>query len=167
MNRNQKIALGCGGAGCLGLIVVAIAGSVIYYLVMRAPGRRLDYNYNSIVTVNRNTNLNDNSDSNTNSNANDNTNSSNSNSSSSTSASSMSDDDKHKLYQAAAMTGEAEVVRRVSVKLGLVDDDFTPRGEYQDFVSEHVNWVMRNGDFIQTINTPEKARAYVNEHFPE
>jgi hypothetical protein len=167
MNRNQKIALGCGGAGCLGLIVVAIAGSVIYYLVMRAPARRLDYNYNSIVTVNRNTNLNDNSDSNTNSNANDNTNSSNSNSSSSTSASSMSDDDKHKLYQAAAMTGEAEVVRRVSVKLGLVDDDFTPRGEYQDFVSEHVNWVMRNGDFIQTINTPEKARVYVNEHFPE
>jgi hypothetical protein len=167
MNRNQKIALGCGGAGCLGLIVVAIAGSVIYYLVMRAPARRLDYNYNSIVTVNRNTNLNDNSDSNTNSNANDNANSSNSNSSSSTSASSMSDDDKHKLYQAAAMTGEAEVVRRVSVKLGLVDDDFTPRGEYQDFVSEHVNWVMRNGDFIQTINTPEKARAYVNEHFPE
>jgi hypothetical protein len=79
----------------------------------------------------------------------------------------MSDDDKHKLYQAAAMTGEGEVVRRVSVKLGLVDDDFTPRGEYQDFVSEHVNWVMRNGDFIQTINTPEKARAYVNEHFPE
>ena len=167
MNRNQKIALGCGGAGCLGLIVVAIAGSVIYYLVMRAPARRLDYNYNSIVAVNRNSNLNDNSDSNTNSNANDNANSSNSNSSSSTSASSMSDDDKHKLYQAAAMTGEAEVVRRVSVKLGLVDDDFTPRGEYQDFVSEHVNWVMRNGDFIQTINTPEKARVYVNEHFPE
>jgi hypothetical protein len=31
MTRNQKIALGCGGAGCLGLIVVAIAGVLIYY----------------------------------------------------------------------------------------------------------------------------------------
>jgi hypothetical protein len=163
MNRNQKIALGCGGAGCLGLIVVAIAGSVIYYLVMRQPVRSRNYNFN--VSTNRNYNSNDNSDFSANSNTNDNTNSSNSNSSSS--SSSMSDDDKHKLYQAAAMTGEGEVVRRVSVKLGLVDDDFTPRGEYQDFVSAHVNWVMRSGDFIQTINTPEKARAYVNEHFPE
>jgi hypothetical protein len=79
----------------------------------------------------------------------------------------MSDDDKHKLYQAASMTGEGEVVRRVSVKLGLVDDDFTPRGDYQTFVAEHVNWVIRNTDFIRSINTPAKARAYVNEHFPE
>ena len=79
----------------------------------------------------------------------------------------MSDDDKHKLYQAAAMTGEGEVVRRVSVKLGLVDDDFTPRADYQAFVAEHVNWVMRTTDFIQSINTPVKARAYVNDHFPE
>jgi hypothetical protein len=165
MNRNQKIALGCGGAGCLGLIVVAIAGGLIYYLWSRPPVRRLDSNYN--VSTNRNTNTNDNSDFTTNRNNNDNTNSSNSNSSSSTSSSSLSDDDKHKLYQAAAMTGEAEVVRRVSVKLGLVDDDFTPRGDYQTFVADHVNWVMRNTDFIQSINTPAKARAYVNEHFPE
>jgi hypothetical protein len=165
MNRNQKIALGCGGAGCLGLIVVAIAGGLIYYLWSRPPVRRLDSNYN--VSTNRNTNTNDNSDFTTNRNNNDNTNSSNSNSSSSTSSASLSDDDKHKLYQAAAMTGEAEVVRRVSVKLGLVDDDFTPRGDYQTFVADHVNWVMRNTDFIQSINTPAKARAYVNDHFPE
>ena len=165
MNRNQKIALGCGGAGCLGLIVVAIAGGLIYYFMSRTPVRSRDYNYN--VSTNRNTNTNDNSDFTTNRNDNDNTNSSNSNSSSSTSSSSLSDDDKHKLYQAAAMTGEAEVVRRVSVKLELVDDDFTPRGDYQAFVAEHVNWVMRNTDFIQSINTPQKARAYVNEHFPE
>ena len=173
MNRNQKIALGCGGAGCLGLIVVAVAACVLYFLVYRAPVRR-NYNYNYNVSTNRNSNTNDNSDftTNRNDNDNDNDNSSESNSnsnsnSSSSSASSMSDDDKHKLYQAASMTGEAEVVRRVSVKLGLVDDDFTPRGDYQKFVSEHVSWVMRNTDFIQTINTPEKARAYVNEHFPE
>ena len=166
MNRNQKIALGCGGAGCLGLIVVAIAGGLIYYLVMRAPARSRNYNIN--VTTNRNYNSNDNSDFTTNRNDNTNsTNSLNSNSLSSTELASMSDDDKHKLYQAAAMTGEGEVVRRVSVKLGLVDDDFTPRGEYQNFVAEHVKWVMSNTAFIQSINPPAKARAYVNEHFPE
>ena len=79
----------------------------------------------------------------------------------------MSDDDKHKLYYAAGLTGEGEVVRRVSVKLGLVDDDFTPRENYDKFVREHIGWIMHNRDFIQTVNTPEKARAYVNEHFPE
>jgi hypothetical protein len=162
MNRNQKIALGCGGAGCLGLIVVAIAGGLIYYLWSRPPVRRLDSNYN--VSTNRNTNTNDNSDFSTNSNANASASPAIADSSSD---SSMSDDDKHKLYQAASMTGEGEVVRRVSVKLGLVDDDFTPRGDYQTFVAEHVNWVIRNTDFIRSINTPAKARAYVNEHFPE
>ena len=163
MNRNQKIALGCGGAGCLGLIVVAIAGGLIYYF-MRSPYYRSD---NSNVSTNRNSNSNDNSDFTTNRNSNDNDNSSNTNSSS-TSASSMSDDDKHKLYQAAVMTADQELIRRVTVKLGLTNEDFTPSGdEYEKFLSAHVEWVIRNGSFIQSINTAEKARAYVNENFPE
>ena len=162
MNRNQKIALGCGGAGCLGLIVVAIAGGLIYYF-MRSAATNRNYNFN--VSTNRNSNLNDNSDLTTNSNDNDNT--SNSNTSSSSSSSSLSDDDKHKLYQAAAMTGDAELLRRVSVKLGLLDEDYTPGENYQSFLTEHVTWVMRNSNFIQSINSPEKARAYVNENFPE
>ena len=159
MNRNQKIALGCGGAGCLGLIVVAIAGGLIYYFMRSATYNR-NYNYN--VSTNRNSNLNDNSDFSTNRNANDN--SSNSNSTSSTSSSSMSDDDKHKLYQAAFITGDAELLRRVSVKIGIMEDDFTPGDNYQSFVLEHISWSVRNRDFTTSINTPEKARAYVNEH---
>ena len=162
MNKNQKIALGCGGAGCLGLIVVAIAGGLMYYFMRSAVTNR---NSNFNVSTNRNSNSNDNSDLTTN--RNDNDNSSNSNSSSS-SSSSMSDDDKHKLYQAASMTGEGELLRRVCVKIGLTNDDFTPAGDnYEKFVAEHVGWVMRNTNFIQSINSPEKARAYVNEHFPE
>ncbi|HEY4424712.1 MAG TPA: hypothetical protein VGN10_10915 [Pyrinomonadaceae bacterium] len=163
MNRNQKIALGCGGAGCLGLIVVAIAGGLIYYFMNRAA-HNYNRNYNFNVSTNRNSNSNDNSDF---TNRNDNA-SNSSNSSSSSSDSSMSDDDKHKLYQAASMTGEGELLRRVCVKLGLTNEDFTPAGDnYEKFVAEHVGWVMRNTNFIQSINSPEKARAYVNEHFPE
>ena len=167
MTRNQKIALGCGGAGCLGLIVVAIAGTLIYFFAFPAAKSR-NYNFNVNTNSNSNTNINDNSNDNSDvpSNINANSNSSNSNSSS-TDVSSMSDDDKHKLYYAAGMTGEQEVVRRVSVKLGLTDDDFVPRDNYEKFVQEHVGWVMRNLDFAKTVNTPEKARAYVNEHFPE
>lgn len=160
MNRNQKIALGCGGAGCLGLIVVAIAGGLIYYFMSRSPARR-SYNYNYHSGTNRNSNSNDNSDFPANINAN--SNSSNSNSSSS-SASSMSDDDKHKLYQAAGMTGDAELIRRVSIKIGLMGEDYTPGENYQSFISDHVDWALRNTDFINSVNTAEKARAYINEH---
>ena len=156
MNRNQKIALGCGGAGCLGLIVVAIAGGLIYYF-MRSASTNRDYNFN--VSTNRNSNLNDNSDLSTNRNANDD--SSNSNS---TSSSSMSDDDKHKLYQAGLMVADAEVLRRVEVKLGLRDEDFTLGDNYQAFVTEHVDWSLRNTDFITSLNTAAKARAYINVH---
>jgi hypothetical protein len=163
MTKNQKIALGCGGAGCLGLIVLAIAGAAVYFLTMRQPVRRASRNYNL------NINLNDNS-ANENENApnvNASSNSSNSNSSSSTSASSLSDDDKHKLFQAASMTGDGELVRRVLVKMGLMNEDYTPGDKYGRFMAEHIAWGGRNYDFIQSLNTPEKARAYVNEHFPE
>jgi hypothetical protein len=163
MTRNQKIALGCGGAGCLGLIVVAIAGILIYFFAYRTPTR--DYNFNT--STNRNSNTNDNSDLTTgsNDNENENDNSSNSNSSPS-SVSSMSDDDKHKLYHAAFVTRDEALVRRVSVKLGLMNEDFTPGEEMAQFLASHAIWTFRNRDFIQTIDTAEKARAYVDENFP-
>ena len=160
MTRNQKIALGCGGAGCLGLIVVVIAGVLIYFFAYKtdSTNRNDDDNFN--ITSNRNSNSNDNSDSN----SNDNSSSSSTNSSSS--ASSMSDDDKHKLYQAAMMTGDPELLRRVSVKLGLMDDDYTPGADYNSFVASHVTWAIRNSQFIQSLDTPAKARDYVDQNIP-
>ena len=163
MNRNQKIALGCGGAGCLGLIVVAVASVLIYFFAYRATPYRDDYNFN--VSTNRNANTNDNANLSSNSN-NENDNTSDSNSSS-TSVSSMSDDDKHKLYFAATVAGDAELLRRVEVKLELRDDDYTPGAKYEEFIANHVTWSIRNLDFVRSLNTPEKARTYVNEHFPE
>ena len=161
MTRNQKIALGCGGAGCLGLIVVVIAGVLIYFFAYNTRSHstnRNDDNFN--ITTNRNSNSNDNSA------ANDNDNSSSPTNSSSTTASSMSSDDKHKLYQAAFQTGDAELLRRVSVKIGIMEEDFTPGANYQSFMIEHVTWAYRNTEFAQSINTPEKARAYVDQNFP-
>ena len=166
MTKNQKIALGCGGAGCLGLIVVAIAGGLIYYLVSRPPVRSHDYNIN--VSTNRNSNSNDNSDFSTNTNTNTNTNDNSSNAnSSSTSTSTLSKDDRHKLYYAAGLTGDSEFIRRVLAKLDLLEDDFTQGAKFQEFSEEHVTWLTNNLDFVQTINTPEKARAYVNEHISD
>ena len=156
MTRNQKIALGCGGAGCLGLIVVVIAGVLLYFFAYNT--RSYSTNVNA-PTTNRNSNSND--DFNTNE---------NDNSSSSTTSSSpdgMSNDDMHKLYQAAFMTGDAELLRRVSVKIGLMEDDYTPGENYQTFVTEHVTWIIRNREFAATVDTPEKARAYVNQNIPD
>ena len=51
------------------------------------------------------------------------------------------------------------------VKIGLMDEDFTPGDKYQTFVDEHIGWVIEQHRFHSSINTPEKARAYVNEHF--
>lgn len=163
MNRNQKVALGCGGAGCLGLIVVVIAGVLIFFFTGRLSTNR-NYNYN--VSTNRNSNSNDNSDLTANTNDNS-SRSSNSSNSSSTSASTLSEDDKHKLYQAAGMTGDEELRRRVSIKIGLMDEDYTPGENYANFIEEHVSWAIRNTDFIQSINTAEKARAYIQTHLPD
>ena len=99
MTRNTKIALGCGGAGCLGIVLFVIVCVVLVVSgVVKAPG---------IYDASRNSNYNYNYNSNSNSNANtaDNLNS-NSTSVSSDDSSSMSEDDKHKLYQAANMTGD-------------------------------------------------------------
>ena len=154
MTRNQKIALGCGGAGCLGLIVVAIAGGLIYFFALRpAVDRAATRNYN----FNINSNSNDDSF---------NSDSSDSNSDSSSSASSLSDDDKHKLFHAATMTGETETITRVNVKLGLWKDDHTPGDDYQQFATEHAIWVFQNMDWVRSINTTEKAKAYVEENLP-
>ena len=157
MTRNQKIALGCGGAGCLGLIVVAIAGVLIFYF---APAQLYSTNRNSRVdvTTNRNSNSNDNSETNDND---------NSASTSSSDARSMSDDDKHKLYQAAIQSADAQLLQRVEVKLGLREADYTLGNEYEAFVTEHVTWAFRNTAFAQSINTPEKARAYVDQNIPD
>lgn len=157
MTRNQKIALGCGGAGCLGLLVVLVAGVALYFLYPRASGL---HNYN--ISTNRNSN----SDSDSNLNANTNGNS-DSDTNSSSSSSSLSEDDRHRLYHAAFITGDVELLRRVQVKLGLMDEDFTPGADYLTFVQEHVTWAARNSDFVQSIDTKEKAIAYVNQHFPD
>jgi hypothetical protein len=151
MNRNQKIALGCGGAGCLGLILVVILVVVLSATgYMSLPGSGSNINYNS--NANRNSNYNSNSNANSNSNS---------------SSSSMSDDDKHKLFQAAAATKDSQLTRRVWTKLGLLKTDGTPNDEYGQFIKDHIGWIFKNTDFVQSINTPAKARAYVNAHIDD
>jgi hypothetical protein len=163
MTKNQKIALGCGGAGCLGLIAVVVIGATIYFLSL---GRlATNSNYNSDINFNSNLNTNSNPNESNSNKSNSSTSSDESGTSSRAgSSTSMSDDDKHKLFQAASMTADTDLVHRVSVKIGLINDDNTPGNAYAEFVKDHLAWAARNVDFIQSVSTPEKARAYVDAH---
>jgi len=150
MNRNTKIALGCGGASCLGLIavvIVAVLLGVAGYLTI--PG---------VSNKNSNTNSNYNSNSNLNSNTNRNSNSD------SSSSSTMSNDDKHKLFQAAGATKDNQLILKALDKIGFPNG--TGEG-YPEFVKEHFPWAIKNAEFMQTVNTPEKARAYVDAHLDD
>ena len=150
MDRNQKIAIGCGGAGCLGLIAIVVVCVVLVMTgYIQMPGG----------SSNRNENFNANRNSNSNSNVNE-----NSNSNSSPSSSSLSDDDKHKLFQAAGMTRDNDVIQKVLRKLGFLTATNTVSDDYAPFVKGHMEWATKNYRFVQSVNTVEKARAYVDEH---
>jgi len=157
MNRNQKIALGCGGASCLGVIavvIVAIILGVAGYLTI--PGVS---SYNS----NRNSNYNSNTDENSNINSNAEP---NSNSNTSSSSSTMSEDDKHKLLQAAGMANDSEMMPRVLRKLKFITDSGVS-DDYAQFIKDHASWAQRNIAFINSIRDPAKAREYVNAHIDD
>ncbi len=151
MTKNTKIALGCGGAGCLGLILIIIIGVVLVAAgYVNAPG---------VYSSNRNYNSNSNSNYNYNSNTNP-----NSNSDSSSTSSTLSNDEKHKLFQAALATNDNQLRLRVLAKIGL------PNGtgaEYSEFAQEHFAWALNNMEFIETVSTAAKGRAYVEAHLDD
>lgn len=145
MTRNQKIAIGCGIALVIGLCVAIVVG-VIAYFVWKRQGPLVLYNSNSNSNYNSNYNRNLNSRP-TNSNS-----------------SSLSDDEKHRLFQAAGATKDNELINRVLRKIGFVKPDGTVSTDYQKFLGEHIRWGMKNLSFVTSVNTPEKARAYVEAH---
>ncbi|MBC8028649.1 MAG: hypothetical protein H7Z16_00935 [Pyrinomonadaceae bacterium] len=153
MTKNTKIALGCGGAGCLGLILIVIIAAVLIVTgVIKAPGiysPRSNYNYNYNYNSNRNSNYNSNT---------------NLNSNRGSSSSTLSNDEKHKLFQAAYATKDNQLVLRMLTKIGF------PNGTgdgFAKFTEEHIPWAMRNLEFMGTVNTAEKARAYFDAHIDD
>jgi len=153
MNRNQKIAIGCGTAGCLGLFVVIVAGAILYFYFERQP---------TVRNANRNSNFNINTN-----NRGSNSNTSTDSSDETSSSSSMSDDDKHKLFQAAGAANDFALMQKVLTRLGLLKADGSPSDDYSEFVTDHITWMLKNSDFTRTIDTPEKARAYVDAHIDD
>jgi hypothetical protein len=77
----------------------------------------------------------------------------------------VADPEAHALFQAAAMTGDQAVIMDVYRKLGFMKEDGSIENEkLQKFASEHGTWAQSNVPFIQEMQDPEKARAYVHGH---
>jgi hypothetical protein len=144
MTRNQWIGAGCGGVGCVGLLALVVVGAAFYWLNLTRPTA---YNANSNYNSNRGSDQN-----------------SNTTNSAPGSSSSLSDDNRHKLFQAASATHDGQLMKKVNKKLGLVDADDVPNNQYAEFLKEHIKWIFSNSEWLGTINTTEKARAYVDEH---
>ena len=112
-------------------------------------------------------NSNDNSNYNWNRSDNDNS-SSNSNSNASPAYStdqsddsaSMSETDKYRLFYAAAKSGDTDLQQRAAKKVGIVDSSGMPSSTYESFTKGMINWAFTDSAWVQTIDTPAKARAY-------
>jgi len=144
MTRNQWIGAGCGAVGCVGLLVLLVVGATFYYLSLRPS---TEYHANSNYNSNRGSDRNSNT-----------TNSAPGNSSS------LSEDGRHKLFQAASATYDKDLIQRVNRKLGLLDPNDVPNERYAEFLKEHLKWIFSSSEWLGSINTREKARAYVDEH---
>lgn len=152
MTNNQKILLGCGGAGCLGLIVLVVVLGVFGFSIFSEVQRQ------ARIVEGGNANA-----------GNSNTNSATANSSDdsdydATYDASLSEDEKHKLFQAAGITQDQELIMRVLRKIGFVDGNGGISDDYQKFVEAHAEWAKKNLKFIISTSKPDKARAYLDEN---
>jgi hypothetical protein len=143
------------------LLLVAVVGAFAFRR-MQGPNR-IDIDISS----DSNHNSNDNSNYNWNRSNNDNL-ASNSNSSStaadstdeSDDSTSMSETDKYRLFYAAAKSGDTDLQQRAAKKVGIVDSSGMPTSTYQSFTKGMINWAFTDSAWVQTMDTPAKARAY-------
>jgi len=82
----------------------------------------------------------------------------------------LSEDEKHRLYAAALAASESpvdsEIFKRVCRQIEIFDATAKPNDRYMAFVSAHLDWATKaqTEEFRSQINTPEKARQYIDEH---
>jgi len=82
----------------------------------------------------------------------------------------LSEDEKHRLYAAALAASESpvdsEIFKRVCRQIEIFDATAKPNDRYMAFVSAHLDWATKaqTEEFRSQINTPEKARQYINQH---
>lgn len=75
---------------------------------------------------------------------------------------SMPAEEKYKLFYAASKSGDGPLVLEVSRKIGINDADNRPTPAYVNFWKGYIDWTSKDKSFAKTLDTPEKAKNYVN-----
>ncbi|HEX3558391.1 MAG TPA: hypothetical protein VHU19_04260 [Pyrinomonadaceae bacterium] len=149
----------------LGVLAALLTIGMFSYARMKAPSQTYPTDINTYSSNSNSYSSNSNTySSNSNSYSSNSNTYSSSTSSSGTQSGSMSEDDKHRLFYAAAKTGDQKLMMQVSQKIGIIDQNGTPSSSYREFVKDTITWAFKDTEFIQTMNTPDKARAYVQSH---
>jgi len=143
------------------------------FVVRRTQALNSVYRFDSNSNYNANENSNRSSSANYNSNASDepspssndnsSTNSSSDNTGSSSASSDMSEQDRYRLFYAAAKSGDPVLQQRAARKIGIVDSSGMPTSTYGDFTKGMINWAVTDRAWVQTMNTPSECRAYALE----
>lgn len=107
-----------------------------------------------------------------------------------TSVVAMRIDEWHRLYEAAGMTGDSEIIKQVNDRLFCANDAGESNGvlltnDQQMFCrtsggdiqltdtsgsfwasikESHLNWSLQNSDFVASVANPDAARDYVRQH---
>jgi hypothetical protein len=76
----------------------------------------------------------------------------------------VADDASNLLFYASGLIGDLAIQRRVWLQLNLADAGGTPTPRMTEFIRAHQEWVKVKASVAQTVATPAKARAYVDEH---
>lgn len=150
----SKAARWAGKGLALAAIVLGLAGGLTA-VVLGVNTRFMyfgssNYNYNSNSNSNRSSNYNYNSN--------------NSYSNSNRSSTSMTEDEKYRIFYAAGKTNDRALQKEIAVQIGIIDSSGQPTSYYSTFVTGAGAWALRDSSFVPTVDTPEKARAYVMAH---
>jgi len=73
----------------------------------------------------------------------------------------VADDEAQLMFYAGGVVGDPALQRKSWIKLGLADAGGTPTPKMTDFIRTHQEWVKTNQAKIETVGTPDKARAYL------
>jgi hypothetical protein len=76
----------------------------------------------------------------------------------------MTEDEKYRIFYAAGKTNDRALQTEIAKLIGIIDSGGQPTSYYQSFISGSYAWALRDRSFPPTVDTEEKARAYVMAH---
>ena len=99
-------------------------------------------------------------------------------------------DEWHRLYEAAGMTGDGDIIKQVGDRMACANDAGETKGVlvtidqelfcrtsdgdiqltiypgslWQQIRESHLSWSLKNSEFVASVANPEAAREYLRQH---